>query len=234
MVARTNYSSTIKMFRDIVREEIGNRQSIRSIFDIGSCHGLESATFSNVYPNAEINTFEANPIQIPIILEHTKDCSNVTVHEVAVNDYNGVCKFYPIDKQKSRSAWFDSNQGASSLFRVNGTESLMHASESYVQSEIEVPCIRLDTFCETKNIDPPQIIWMDLQGAEFKALKGLGNLIDDVEFIWTEMEIEPLYHDQDLFETIHPWLLDKGFALLGKNLARNKRSGDFVYMRKNR
>ena len=226
-----NYrAENIRSFLSLVEEHLGNSREIRSIFDIGSCHGLESALFSEIYENAAIETFEANPAQIPIIEKNLTDCYNVSLNSVAVNDYDGKCKFYPIDRVVSRSVWFDSNQGASSLYRTNGRESEM--GEHYVQNEIEVSCTRLDTFCEKKNIKGPQIIWMDLQGAELKALKGLGERIHDVEFIWTEIEIEPLYHDQDLLKDIDPWLQDHGFYMRGKSLAKDKKSGDFIYVRK--
>jgi len=231
-MSKTRYvGSDITKFRNWVRNTCGYRGDIRSVFDVGSCHGIESQQFGNIYFNSEVHCFEANPLQIPIVKVNTRNSTNVEVHSCAVTDYDGTTKFYPIDKRLSKSRWFDCNQGAGSLFRTNGNERMFWKNESLVQYEIEVPCTRLDTFCEKKGIRGPQLLWIDAQGSELHVLRGLGKYIEDVDLIHTEMEIVPLYHKQDLYEDIHPWLLDHGFEFVDKQLFRES-FGDFIYVRK--
>ncbi len=55
---------------------------------------------------------------------------------------------------------------------------------------------------------------MDLQGAELLALKGLGDRIDEVEYIATEVGVEGYYEGQTYFHQIYEYLLQKGFYLL--------------------
>ena len=115
-----------------------------------------------------------------------------------------------MDKEKTITVWEDWNQGASSLYLANGDYDHI---EKYVQYEIEIPCTRIDTFCKENNIDQIDVVWMDLQGAELKALESMGNLLDTVEVIHTELEVNPIYEGQCLFSDVNEFLCARGFEL---------------------
>jgi len=199
----------MRVFNSYLTQTFKNKE-VEVIFDIGACHALESVELAKKYPNAKVYTFEANPVSYNVCLENTKGYDSISVINEAVNDYDGTCKFYPMDKDKTVTTWEDGNQGASSLYRANGAYDFI---EKYVQYEIEVPCTRLDTFCQKNSIDKIDIIWMDLQGAELKALQSLGSLLETVQIIHTELEMNPMYEGQCLFGDVHKFLLDNGFDL---------------------
>ena len=199
----------MRVFNSYLTQTFKNKE-VEVIFDVGACHALESVELSKKYPNAKVYTFEANPVSYNVCLENTEGYDSITVINEAVNDYDGICKFYPMDKEKTITTWEDGNQGASSLYRANGQYDFI---EKYVQYEIEVPCTRLDTFCERNGIDKIDIIWMDLQGAELKALQSLGPLLDTVQIIHTELEMNPMYEGQCLFNDVNEYLTNNGFDL---------------------
>jgi FkbM family methyltransferase len=200
----------MRMFNTFASQKFKSREDVEVIFDIGSCHALESVEFAKRFSNARVFTFEANPVSYKVCLENVKDYSSITVINEAVNDYDGSCKFYPMDKDKTITTWEDGNQGASSLYKANGAYDHI---EKYVQYEIEIPCTRLDTFCKKNNINKIDIIWMDLQGAELKALQSLGSLLETVQIIHTELEVNPMYEGQCVFNDVHEFLLDNQFDL---------------------
>ena len=168
----TQYTvSSIHTFCQYANQYFKNPDDVSVIFDVGSLHCLESIEFSKKYKNARIFAFEANPDSYQVCLENTKGIDNITVINQAVNDYNGTCTFYPINPEETETPWFDGNRGASSLYKSNGSYDHI---ERYVQNELEVPCTRLDTFCEENGIDRVDLMWMDLQGAELIALKSMG------------------------------------------------------------
>jgi len=198
----------LKVFNTFVSQKFKNKDDVKVIFDVGACHALESVEFAKKYKNARIFTFEANPVSYNVCLENTKGYDSISVINEAVNDYDGTCKFYPMDKDKTITTWEDGNQGASSLYRANGAYDFI---EKYVQYEIEVPCTRLDTFCQQNNIEQVDVIWMDLQGAELKALQSLGDLLETVQIIHTELEVNPMYDGQCLFQDVHDFLVENEF-----------------------
>jgi FkbM family methyltransferase len=199
----------MRVFNSYLTQTFKNKE-VEVIFDVGACHALESVELSKKYPNAKVYTFEANPVSYNVCVENTEGYDSITVINEAVNNYDGLCKFYPMDKEKTITTWEDGNQGASSLYRANGQYDFI---EKYVQYEIEVPCTRLDTFCEKNGIDKIDIIWMDLQGAELKALQSLGSLLDTVQIIHTELEMNPMYEGQCLFRDVNEYLTNNGFDL---------------------
>lgn len=221
-------ASDLKTFSTFVNQKFKSPKSVDVIFDIGSCHCLESVEFAKKYKDSRIFAFEANPESYQVCLNNSKDYPSIEVINQAVNDYDGSCKFYPMDKERTVTTWEDGNQGASSLYRANGAYDHI---EKYVQYEIEVPCTRIDTFCEKNNIDHIDIVWMDLQGAELKALKSMGDILDTVQIIHTELEMNPMYDGQCLFSDVNNFLTNNGFDLEWGDT--NVQFGtDFIFVRR--
>lgn len=221
-------ASDLRTFNTFANQKFKSPKSVDVIFDIGSCHCLESVEFAKKYKDSRIFAFEANPKSYQVCLNNSKDYPSIEVINQAVNDYDGSCKFYPMDKERTVTTWEDGNQGASSLYRANGAYDHI---EKYVQYEIEVPCTRIDTFCEKNNIDHIDIVWMDLQGAELKALKSMGKILDTVQIIHTELEINPMYDGQCLFSDVNDFLTNNGFDLEWGDT--NVQFGtDFIFVRR--
>ena len=199
---------------------------VRAVFDLGSRNAEESITLSKKYPNAIIYAFECNPAAV-------KDChANIEKHEKivlipkAVNNYDGTCTFYPIDRERTSTVHKDGNIGASSLFKASGAYDHI---EKYVQYQIEVQCTRIDSFIEEYRLSPPDIVWMDLQGAALLALESFGDYLESVRLIHTEVEMNPIYENQSTYEEIDKYLRKQKFILCNGNL--NKRYGtDLIYV----
>lgn len=226
-----NYqASDLKVFNTFISKKFKSTDDVKIIFDIGSCHALESVEFAKRYKKSKIFTFEANPISYQVCLENSKEYSSISVINKAVNDYDGMCKFYPMDKDKTITTWEDGNQGASSLYLANGAYDHI---EKYVQYEIEVPCTRIDTFCKENNLNFVDIVWMDLQGAELKALKSMGDILDTVQIIHTELEMNPMYEGQCLFGDVSEYLQERGFDLEWGN-TNNYFGSDFIFVNQRR
>lgn len=202
------------------------KNEVKVILDIGARDLTESIFLSEKYPNAKVISFECNPQTLTICRERLTNYPNITLIDKAVNDYDGVCKFYPINPSKTRTTWEDGNPGASSLFVANDK----YPFETYVQDEIEIQCTRVDTSLKQLGIDKVDIIWMDLQGAELLALKSMGDFLQNVSIISTETEMNEMYKGQALFKDIDGFL-NNDFKLVYGNL--NAIWGtDIVYINK--
>lgn len=190
-----------------------NSNNVKTILDVGSCDAKESIELSEYFPNAKIYAFEANPKSYLKCLENVKNHPNITIINKAVNDFDGVCKFYPINTEKTITIHKDGNPGASSLFKSNGAYNHI---ETYVQDEIEVECTRLDTWAKENNITETPMIWMDLQGAELQALQGLGDLIKTTKIIHTELYSTAVYTGQCLLPEVQDFLKKKDLKKRGE------------------
>jgi FkbM family methyltransferase len=198
------------------------------IFDVGSRDCLQSIEFYHQFPNSKIYAFECNPNTISICKQNIeKYTDRITLIEGAVCDYDGEITFYPINQQKTITSWEDGNPGASSLFKSNGT----YVYEHYVQDEIRTKCHRLDTILKIQGIPKVDIIWMDLQGAELLALKGLGEYLTDVQFIYTEVSHKEMYTGQVMFNEFHSFMTTREFVLNNK-LSMTGWQEDAIYQKK--
>lgn len=175
------------------------------ILELGSRDCGEALAMAHQYPEAKVYAFECNPATLPKCLEVRHP--NITVVPKAVHSHDGLCTFYPINPQKTRTSWADGNPGASSLFKSNGQYTIEH----YVQDEITVPCTRLDSYMKSQGLTQVDILWMDLQGAELLALQGMGELLSGVKLIYTEVTHKAMYTDQVLFPELDAFLRSHGF-----------------------
>jgi FkbM family methyltransferase len=192
---------------------IGNKNDKYVIFDIGSRDCIQSIEFFNKFPNAKIYAFECNPNTLEICKNNIKPYSDrITLIEGAVCDYDGNITFYPINQKKTITTWKDGNPGASSIFKSNGKYNI----ETNIQDEIESHCHRLDTVMNKYDIQTVDILWMDLQGAELLALKGLGNYLQKVKYIHVEVSHKEMYSGQVMFNELNDYILSNGFVIKNK------------------
>ena len=205
-----------------------NRNDEITIFDIGSRDCCQSIEFYRAFPNAKIYAFECNPNTLDICKKNILRYSDrITLIEGAVSDYDGDITFYPIDQKKTITTWKDGNPGASSLFKSNGK----YPIETYFQDEIVVQCHRLDSIMMKYNIPKVDVIWMDLQGAELLALKGLGNYLHNVKYMHTEISHKEMYSGQVMFNELNTFIISNNFVIKNK-LSFSGWQEDVIYEKK--
>lgn len=210
-------------------KHIKNKDEHFIIFDIGSRDCIQSIEFYNSFPNSKIYAFECNPNTLNICKKNIENYSDrITLIEGAVCDYDGNIRFYPINQEKTITTWKDGNPGASSIFKSNGN----YTVETYVQDEIITNCHRLDSVMNKYDISRVDIIWMDLQGSELLALKGLGNYLHNVIYIYTEACHIPIYTNQALFEDINEYLVNFYSFKLLTEINSNSQFEDVIYENK--
>lgn len=208
---------------------ISDKNSPYVIFDIGSRDCEQSIEFYKTFPNAKIYAFECNPNTLNLCEQNIIPYQDrITLIKGAVCDYDGSITFYPINQEKTKTTWKDGNPGASSLFKSNGN----YKVETYVQDEITTNCHRLDTIMSKHEIPRVHIIWMDLQGAEMIALKGLGNKLSSVEYLYTEVSHREIYTGQVMYKELNDFILSNDF-IIKNNLSLRGWQEDVIYEKKN-
>lgn len=219
-------NNNLRRFIAIAKKYLQTK-NIDTVIELGARDCEETLDFFNLLHPKEIYTFECNPYTLSICRKNIKGIKSIHLIEKAACNKNGKIKFYSIDQKKTITTWKDGNPGASSLFKASGK----YPIEKYVQKEIEVEAIRLESFFKENNIRKVDLLWMDIQGAELLALQGLGNRIYDVKFIYTEVEFFEIYKNQPLFKDIRSFLDKNGFVLLGFT-SLEQYSGDAIFINK--
>ena len=188
---------------------------IDRILELGSRDGKDALLLRDHF-DAEVVAFECNPQQIPQIQRRFANEHRVRLIEKAVWDENCDIPFYPV---------INGNVGASSAFKANPD----YPYEQYIQTETTVPAIRLDDWCR-ENEFVPDLICMDLQGAELHALRGMGAILLDTRHIITEVQFEKLYEGTPLLDDLSEYL--KKWNFVNKSvLGTNSWFGDAIFSR---
>lgn len=201
--------------------------SVKYIFEFGSRYGEDSIQFAKEFPNATVYSFECNPNTLKECKRVTSQYSNIVLTEKAITETDGNISFFVIDKDKTITTWHDGNQGASSLLQASGK----YEVEQYVQKEINVEGTSLKTFLVDNEIPRIDLLWMDIQGAELMALKGLQDRLQDVKLVHLEVEFMEIYDQQPLFDEIKAFFECKNFLFLGYTY-KGQFSADAVFINK--
>lgn len=133
-----------------------------------------------------------------------------------INDTpNPECAFnYAItDTDNEELDFHITNNGESSSILDLGKHSIHHP-HIHVTETIKVKTKRLDSLIKENSIDinSYNFLNIDIQGAELLALKGAGNLINSIDFIYTEVNTAYLYKDCALMDEIDYYLSHFGFS----------------------
>lgn len=188
------------------------------ILDVGSCHGEQACEFATAFPEARIFAFEARPQSAETVRRTVARFPNIAVVEAAVHEFDGETVFQAVDEM---------NPGASSLFVGSGVQEI----HPIRQVPITVPALRLDTWARRADIDRFDVVWMDLQGAELLALRGMGELRQTVRAIQLEITYRELYHGQVMWPEVRTFLESNGMRLVDEWPDICGYFGDAVFVR---
>jgi FkbM family methyltransferase len=200
--------------------------AVRAIVELGARDCLITLSFRQTWPQAMIYSFECNPATLPVCRERVAGDPQVELVEKAVADRSGEIRFFPIDPSRTVTDVAGGNPGASSMFRASGRYPL----ERYAQHEIRVEAVTLEDFLATRPIEKVAILWMDIQGAELAALRGLGARLADVQVIHLEAAFFEIYQGQPLFAEVDSFLAANGFVFVGFTMY-SRYFADAVYVR---
>ena len=151
--------------------------SFNYILEIGSKDCQEALTFTKLFPNAHIVSFECNPKLLPQCRTNAAKSDNITLVEKCVTDNPDNHLFYlPKD--------------------LSGTASI--CEPGYLYDTVNVDTIRMDDFLTNQIVD---LLWIDVQGAESQVLNSFGPKLNQVNTIYCEVDVIPFRYQNSSYES---------------------------------
>ena len=147
------------------------------IIEIGSKDCQEALTFTKLFPNAHIVSFECNPKLLPQCRTNAAKSNNITLIEKCVTDNTDDNLFY-LPKN------------------LDGTASLHQPN--FLYDTVNVDTIRMDQFLTDQTVD---LLWIDVQGAESKVLNSFGSKLNQVNTIYCELDVSPIRYQHSSYES---------------------------------
>ena len=97
------------------------------------------------------------------------------------------------------------------------------------KTTLRVPTITLELWAQQYGIQRVDFLWLDMQGAELAALKGLGKLIETARALHVEVSTRESYAGCALYPELSGWALARGFKM--KNEFFQGSQGDVFFVR---
>ncbi len=192
--------------------------NIRGILHIGAHECEEIQSYLNYNISLE------NQLWIEAIPEKVQICqnkfSNLNIINAIISDKdNEIVKFKVTNNYQSSSI-------------LNLKVHLTEHPNVYVNQIFEGKTKTVKTiYKENKiNYDKYNFLNLDIQGVEYNALVGMGDILDNFDYIYTEVNEKELYENCVLLPEIDKFLENKGFKRVELNMTPHG-WGDAFYIR---
>lgn len=186
------------------------------VWDIGANFGLHGVTLQALYPESQIVAFE--PLEgLRRRIQENARCNDIEidVHQWALSNVCGLAPFYSDREQTS---------GRSSLLQWDATA---------LNQTLKVETRRADTLLEATDIPFPNILKLDVEGAELLVLQGFGKALADTRLKVMVFEANrDMLHTQDKDE-LKELIEEQGFSisLLARQEASSHALANFLAIR---
>lgn len=160
---------------DFLKKTFGAKDGEIAIFDIGAADFGHTIAFKDAFPNAMVYAFEADAENINKHLHRVSGASNVVVTPCAISDKKGEATFFPSENYNGQP-WRYSGSLMKPIVAPGTNEETAHPGLHYDMNGVKVKTVRLDDFCKKNRIKKIDYMHIDVQGAEYKVIVGLGDL----------------------------------------------------------
>jgi FkbM family methyltransferase len=177
------------------------------IYDVGSCVLHWESHAGRIWPDASIYLFEANPD-----VRKLYDRLGKTYHLGVLSDQdNKLVKFYRDPM----------NLGGNSYYREN----TVHYNETHAESKV---AMTLDTVVKTNGWPLPDLMKMDVQGAELDIIRGAQECMKNCSDVFLECQHQKYNDGAPLFPEVVAYMKSIGFDLVG-TAAKGEIDGDYHF-----
>jgi FkbM family methyltransferase len=171
-----------------------------TIVDVGAHEGLVADALDFLYRPQRLWAVEPNPAHLRRLGERFRDRPQVVVANCCLGEAPGEASFHVYE--------FDA---ASSLFSCTpGHMASLGLSEK--STELKVPVRTLSEMIPA-DLETIDLLKLDCQGAELSVLRGAGERLKTVRWVFCEVSIDPIYAGAPLFGELHAFLRAAGFEL---------------------
>jgi FkbM family methyltransferase len=176
--------------------DIDNLVDPKVIFEFGSYDGGDGARFKNRFLDCRVISIEADPVRYEIIKEMNESLDlELELFNFAVSDVDGEIDFYPTLDPNEKNP--DGIGGSGSIHKKTQKykDTYSHLEElepTKVQSKT------LQTLCKELGIEEIDFLHMDVEGAEFKVLRGMWMLRPKMIFLEKHL-------GSDMYEGAYQW-----------------------------
>jgi FkbM family methyltransferase len=183
------------------------------ILEAGSFHGETALEMIKRWPRATVYSFEPVPELLAIVKQNTAPFPNIHPSALALSDRVGTAVFHLATTADKPHEALGSGSLLESSHHREGFPAIEFAKD------ITVSTTTIDAWAKASGVPRLDLLWLDIQGAEFPVLKNATTLLKTVRVVITEVEFLEMYKGQALFAEMKPWFEAQGFALVAADFS---------------
>lgn len=169
-----------------------NKDQISVIFEVGALDAKDALFLNNEFPDAKVFAIEG---LVDNYNNYMKDLKVITSINAVICDYDGT-----IDYHKKM---------------INGIHGIFNRGDQYGGEIIkDLPCYTLKTLCKEYNLEFIDVIKIDVEGATYEVLKGMGDLLSTIKIMHIETETIQYFQGQRLHQEVIELLEENNFSMI--------------------
>lgn len=194
--------------------------NIKGILHVGAHHAEEKESYNECNINNVI-WIDGNEELIPIIKERLN----------ALNSQDLVLNYLVCDKDDEELQFHITNNTQSSSILEFDKHKVYYPGIDFIRT-VTKKAYTLKYIIEKNNINMADfnMLNLDLQGVELKALVGMGDYLNHIDYIYTEVNNDSIYKDNDLITSIDKYLLEHKFVRV-ETVMLSEQWGDALYVK---
>ena len=190
------------------------------IYDIGSSvlHWTQHA--SKIWNNSKIYLFDAMTEMKLFYDEYNKKNNTNYEYNVGVlcdEDYKRI-SFYQNDELSGGNSYYK---------EIGHPNSANIFTEDHIKHKVGM---KLETVVKNKNIPMPDLVKIDVQGAELDILKGSMNIINNAKFLIVELQHTEYNKGAPLCNQTRDFLVENGWKVYAEKFSNNGPDADWCFV----
>lgn len=195
--------------------------NITGVLHVGA-HVAEEADDYARHELRPVYWVEADPDLIPTIQANVSQYPDNHVIQACISDEDDTERMFNVTNNE---------RGMSSSLLPLGTHAAVAPQVEYIDAKV-LRTTTIDTLVDRHNIRGVNWLGADIQGAEMLMLRGAGRFIEQVDYLFTEINVDELYVGCARLWEMDNWLTDRGFLRVETCMAENHVGwGDALWIR---
>lgn len=201
------------------------------LVDVGARNGPRH--MEDMAPQVDVFAFEPNPEEYRKLVEGRTDAIQCGI---PLPPYKSITYFpYALFNANGPSEFFVTpGPGACGLLEpeIEGLREIIWKGRRYEKNfgddifanhrTISVETRRLDDLARERSLPTPDLLKVDVEGAEYEVLEGASGILSDVGVIFVEVCFTPFRKNQKLFSHVDVMLRDFGFQLVNYRIEQSQ------------
>ena len=204
-----------------------NKTHLFSFIDVGAHHGETIRAFRSNFEIEHIIAFEPSPYNYEKLLKKTKNLKNLKIYNIGLGEKTGLINF----KQHIESS-------SSTMTQINDQSNYFKRKNFYLDffnrkkkifKILKVKIDRLENILNELKINEVDILKVDTEGYDFYVIKGLGDYIKNVKYIYFEHHFHNMLVKNYTLRDINSFMKKNNFIKVFKTKMYFRKTFEYIY-----